>query len=252
MRLKLTIDRGNTAVKAALWAEDGSMVSIVKGDDDLPAGDLAETVRERYLKDGDSFAAIAWCSVVASDHAEDEASLCGLADKVVELRPTEGLGVEIAYLTPQTLGADRLAAALGAVEIAGTGRPILVSDIGTAVTYDYIAPGGRYLGGNIAPGIDLRLRALAAFTDALPAVSVEGGDIPLWGRTTAEAMRSGAVRGVAAELAYYHAAAGEKCIAVLTGGSAELLANENILTFDYTHDPYLVHKGLYSIIKDEN
>ncbi|MBP3536941.1 MAG: hypothetical protein J6J93_05300, partial [Muribaculaceae bacterium] len=99
MRLKLTIDRGNTAVKAALWAEDGSMVSIVKGDDDLPAGDLAETVRERYLKDGDSFAAIAWCSVVASDHAEDEASLCGLADKVVELRPTEGLGVEIAYLT---------------------------------------------------------------------------------------------------------------------------------------------------------
>ena len=126
-----------------------------------------------------------------------------------------------------------------------------MSDIGTAVTYDYVAPGGRYLGGNIAPGIDLRLRALAAFTDALPAVSVEGGDIPVWGRTTAEAMRSGAVRGVAAELAYYHAAAGKESIAVLTGGSAELLVNENILTFDYIHDPNLVHKGLFSIIKNE-
>ena len=65
-------------------------------------------------------------------------------------------------------------------------------------------------------------------------------------------MRSGAVRGIAAELAYYHAAAGEGALAVLTGGSAELLVNENILTFDYIHDPYLVHKGLYSIIKDEN
>lgn len=251
MRLKLTIDRGNTAVKAAVWAEDGTLIDILKCDDDQPAGDLVDEVRHRYMKEDDTIAAIAWCTVVASDHAEDEASLAGLADKVVELHSTTATGIEVAYLTPQTLGADRLAAALGAIEVAGRKRPILVSDIGTAVTYDYVAPGGRYLGGNIAPGIDLRLRALAAFTDALPAVSVEGGDIPVWGRTTAEAMRSGAVRGVAAELAYYHAAAGKESIAVLTGGSAELLVNENILTFDYIHDPNLVHKGLFSIIKNE-
>ncbi len=252
MRFKLTIDRGNTAVKSALWAEDGSLVAVVKGDATLSVGDLVEKVQREHLTADDSFAAIAWCSVVATYHADDEASLHGLADKIVELRATDDLGIEIAYLTPQTLGADRLGAALGALETVGRERPILVADIGTAVTYDHVAAGGRYMGGNIAPGIDLRLRALTAFTDALPTVTVEGGDIPAWGRTTAEAMRSGAVRGVAAELAYYYHALGKDCVAVLTGGSAKLLVNENILTFDYIHDPCLIHKGLYSIIKNEN
>ena len=239
-------------MKGAVWSADGKLIATAKGDSDLPAGALAERLAKEHLADGERFDAIAWCTVVASDHADDESSLAPLSQKVVELRHDLDLNIEIAYLTPATLGADRLAAALGAVELAGSERPILVSDIGTAVTYDYVAPGPRYLGGNIAPGIGLRLRALAAFTDALPAVTVEGGDIPVWGRTTAEAMRSGAVRGIAAELAYYHAAAGDDAIAVITGGSAELLVNENILTFDYIHDPYLVHKGLYSIIKDED
>ncbi len=65
-------------------------------------------------------------------------------------------------------------------------------------------------------------------------------------------MRSGAVRGLCAELEYYHRAAGTDTLAVLTGGSAQLLISENILTFEFIHDPYLVHRGLYSIIKDEN
>lgn len=251
MQAKLTIDRGNTAIKAALWGDDGVLLDTAVCDAEYLAGELAETMARRHLPEGTLFDAIAWCTVVASEHADDEDSLKALASNVVELKASMPLPMEVQYLTPETLGTDRIAAALGAVELAGTGRPILVADIGTAVTYDFVAPGARYLGGNIAPGIGLRLRALAAFTDALPAVSVEGGDIPVWGRTTAEAMRSGAVRGLAAELAYYHAAAGDDAIAVITGGSADLLVNENILTFDYIHDPYLVHKGLYSIIKDE-
>ena len=252
MALKLTIDRGNTAIKAALWDASGVLIASHKGDESLAAGDLARDMMQRYLAEGEVFDAIAWCTVVASEHADDEASFGGTAQKIVELNHTTPINMTVGYLTPQTLGADRLAAALGALAIAGDSRPLLVSDIGTAVTYDYISPGRRYAGGNIAPGIDLRLRALAAFTDALPAVNVEGGDIPLWGRTTAEAMRSGAVRGLAAELAYYHAAAGNDALAVITGGSAELLVNENILTFDFIHDPYLVHKGLFSIINHEN
>lgn len=251
MHVKLTIDRGNTAIKAALWAADGALLHTETGDESLPAGDLVDHIVRNELHADDTLDAIAWCTVVASEHADDEASLVGLAPTVRELTHDTPLNLDIAYLTPQTLGADRIAAALGAIAIAGDKRPLLVSDIGTAVTYDFVAPGRRYLGGNIAPGIMLRLRALAAFTDALPAVTVEGGDIPLWGRTTAEAMRSGAVRGIAAELAYYHEAAGDAALAVLTGGSAELLVNENILTFDYIHDPYLVHKGLFSIIQHE-
>lgn len=251
MRAKLTLDRGNTAIKAAAWSADGQLLDTFKGDESLPAGDLVAVMEQRLLEPGEHFEAIAWCTVVASEHADDSASLESLAATVVELTAKTPMPLTISYRTPETLGSDRLAAALGARHLVGGNRPLLVSDIGTAVTYDYVED-QRYVGGNIAPGIDLRLRALAAFTDALPAVSAQGGDIPLWGQTTSEAMRSGAVRGIAAELAYYHAAAGHKALAVLTGGSAELLVNENILTFDYIHDPYLVHKGLYSIIKDEN
>jgi len=252
MALKLTIDRGNTAIKAALWDASGMLIATQKGDESLAAGDLARDMQQQYLSKGELFDAIAWCTVVASEHADDEASFGNTARHIIELNHNTAVNMTVGYRTPQTLGADRLAAALGALAVAGDSRPLLVSDIGTAVTYDFIAPGRLYAGGNIAPGIDLRLRALAAFTDALPAVNVEGGDIPLWGRTTAEAMRSGAVRGLAAELAYYHAAAGEDALAVLTGGSAELLVSENILTFDFIHDPYLVHKGLFSIINHEN
>ncbi|MDE6206799.1 MAG: type III pantothenate kinase [Muribaculaceae bacterium] len=253
MKVKLTIDRGNTAIKCAAWNSDGTIVATRKGDESLPAADLVRLMaREVFGNPDEMFDSIAWCTVVASEHADDEASLQEIGvPHLVELKASMPLPVNIAYLTPATLGADRVAAALGAIEIAGDSRPLLVSDIGTAVTYDYVAD-RTFRGGNIAPGIDLRLRALAAFTDALPAVSVSGGDIPLWGRTTAEAMRSGAVRGIAAELAYYHAAAGEEALAVITGGSAEVLVNEHILTFEYIYDPYLVHRGLYSLIKDED
>lgn len=248
----ITIDRGNTAIKAALWDGSGVLVATLRGDAERPAGDLAANIAEAFMADDDTVDAIAWCSVVPADHADDEASLATAAPMVRELTTATVSDLTIGYLTPETLGADRVAAVLGALALAGDERPLLVVDIGTAVTYDFVAPRRRYLGGNIAPGIDLRLRALAAFTDALPAVKVEGGDIPLWGRTTAEAMRSGAVRGIAAELEYYHRAAGSKALAVVTGGAAKLLVDENILTFDYIHDPYLVHRGLYSFIQHEN
>ena len=250
MDVKLTIDRGNTAIKAALWSSDGSIIGACKGDESLPAGELAKSLLARAGVQ--TAAAAVYCSVVASDRADDLESLGPLCRCLTDLNADTPMPLSIQYQTPATLGADRIAAALGALAIAGPERPLLVSDLGTAVTYDFVAPGGIYMGGNIAPGIDLRLRALAAFTDALPAVSSEGGPTPVWGGTTAEAMRSGAVRGVAAELEYYHHAAGPDALAVLTGGSAQLLIDKNILTFDYIHDPYLVHKGLYSIIKDEN
>lgn len=249
MEVRLTIDRGNTAIKGALWGSDGAMLCTLKGDSTRPAADLA---RELCRLGGVEPTGLltAYCTVVASDRADDLTSLEPVCSRIVDLNASTPMPLTIDYRTPATLGADRIAAALGAIAVSGTDRPLLISDIGTAVTYDYVAPGARYMGGNIAPGIDLRLRALAAFTDALPAVSPEGGDIPLWGTTTAEAMRSGAVRGVGAELEYYHRAAGDGTLAVLTGGSAKLLTDSDILTFDYIHDPYLVHKGLYSIIRD--
>lgn len=248
MNYKLTIDRGNTAIKGALWDADGKIIVAARGDESLPAGALlSQLITQAALPEDIAVDAI-YCSVVASDRAEDLDSLSPKCSRLVNLDYNTPMPLTIAYDTAETLGADRIAAAMGAIAIAGSDRPLLVSDIGTAVTYDYIKPGRIFHGGNIAPGIDLRLRALAAFTDVLPAVSPEGGDIPLWGRSTATAMRTGAVRGLVAELEYYHRAAGKDTLAVLTGGSAEFLIKNDLITFDYIYEPFLVHKGLHSII----
>lgn len=257
MEFDLTIDRGNTAIKGALWRPDGAIAVAAKGDASLPAGVLAAELLQQACTAATIGTAI-YCSVVVSDRADDLDSLKPLCGKLIDLNSKTPVPIAISnYATPGTLGADRIAAACGAIAVAGTERPLLISDMGTAITYDTIdldsmGRATTYLGGNIAPGIDMRLRALAAFTDALPAVSADGGEIPLFGYTTATAIRSGAVRGVVAELEYYHRAAGSKALAVLTGGSAEFLVKNKLVTFDYIYEPFLVHKGLYSIIRHLN
>lgn len=247
MELNLTIDRGNTAIKGALWAPDGSLVASRKGDADRPAGELAAALAAEF-NGSQPIARAIYCSVVASDREDDLETLAPLCNNLIELSSQTPLPFSIGYRTPQTLGADRIAAIAGALAVAGDSRPLLVADLGTAATYDFVATGRRYIGGNIAPGVDLRLRALRAFTDALPMVHADG-ETPVWGTSTDEAMRAGAVRGVCAELEAYHRQAGPDALAVLTGGSARLLAEKGYLTFDYILDPCLVHKGLNAIIK---
>ncbi len=105
------------------------------------------------------------------------------------------------YSTPDTLGTDRLAAAVGAHAKAG-GRTALVIDVGTCITYDLVTAAGEYLGGNISPGPTMRLRALNAFTDKLPLVERKG-DTPLLGSSTETAIRSGVMRGMEHEINGY-------------------------------------------------
>ena len=79
------------------------------------------------------------------------------------------------YSTPETLGTDRLASVTGAFYEAmkhNNDEPtdVLVIDMGTAITYDIIDAAGNYLGGNISPGVAMRLKALHHFTEKLPLV----------------------------------------------------------------------------------
>jgi type III pantothenate kinase len=152
--------------------------------------------------------------------------------------------LKIDYATPHTLGEDRIAAAVGAWSLF-PGENSLVVDMGTAVTYDLVSADGHFKGGNIAPGIGMRLRSLHSFTARLPEVGGYG-DTPLLGTDTATAMRAGAVRGVVGEIAYYRAMLPVDTRIVLTGGWAHRV-NE-FLDFEATIDPCLVTKGLLSIL----
>ena len=122
---------------------------------------------------------------------------------VISLNDDPGLRIPLTidYLTPETLGRDRIAAAVGARTLR-RGAPLLVIDAGTAITYDLVLASGRYLGGNISPGLTTRFRALNYYTRRLPLVH-ERDDVPRLGTTTETAILSGVVRGIVYEMNGY-------------------------------------------------
>lgn len=247
MELKLTIDRGNTTMKGGVWDTSGRLVGSEVFAPELSAGEAASALLRAYAPGAEAFASAAYCSVVGRRRSSDLESLQTLAQRVANVDANTPMPMRIEYATPGTLGADRLAAALGAIALAGYDTPLLVADIGTAATFDFVAPGGVYAGGNIAPGIGMRLKALHSYTAALPEPETDG-PVPAWGKSTDEALRSGAFRGIAAELEYYRRQAGPEAKAILTGGGAEYILENKLLSFDSLYDPHLVLRGLNSII----
>lgn len=244
MDVYITIDRGNTALKAALWDASGKLLrnNVCFDGAATPQGQV-----QALLAPGQRIAGVAYCTVVTHRRAQDLAELATLGVAPLDVTGESHLPLRVCYNSVSTLGADRVAAACGALHYAA-GRPVLVADIGTAVTYDFVDAAGCYLGGNIAPGISMRLQALHSHTCALPCVEPRG-KAPVWGACTDEALRSGTLRGVAAELEYYRRHAGPEALTVLTGGSVPILAAARVIDFDYIHDPCLVHLGLYSILR---
>jgi type III pantothenate kinase len=93
---------------------------------------------------------------------------------------------------PSDVGADRLVNALAAGRLHGT--PAVVVDFGTATTLDCVAADGAYVGGAIAPGLELGLEALAARTAKLPRIELRAPDRAI-GRDTVSAMQAGTVFG---------------------------------------------------------
>ncbi len=96
------------------------------------------------------------------------------------------------YATPHTLGFDRLAAAVGGASLF-PGEPVLVIEAGTCIKYELVVD-GVYQGGIIAPGIQMKAKALHTFTAKLPLVVPEPDvEVPLTGNTTEQALLSGIV-----------------------------------------------------------
>ncbi|MBU2651162.1 MAG: type III pantothenate kinase [Bacteroidetes bacterium] len=115
-----------------------------------------------------------------------------------ELDENTHLPLQIGYSTPETLGKDRLAAAV-AGHMLYPDNDVLVIMAGTCLTYDFVNKQGVYSGGAISPGMKMRFRALHEFTDKLPLCKTKD-NIPLTGTTTHESIQSGVVNGMLAEI----------------------------------------------------
>ena len=239
MSLKLTIDQGNSAAKVALW-DDGELL------DQIVEPTITCAHMKRFLAPYGRPANAMLCSVSAKESRLTDI-IAKYADNVSRLTNSTPLPITIDYRTPSTLGTDRIAAAVGAWA-SFAGQPLLVVDAGTAVTYDAVTADGHFVGGNIAPGMRMRLDALHRYTARLPLVEVPrtiAYDTFL-GFDTPSAMILGAVYGIVGAISYYRAHLPAGTHTVLSGGWAKELSK--LIDFDVTVDTDLVSRGLNRII----
>lgn len=232
----LTIDQGNSSAKVVVWHNDEPI-----GEHYFESLSVAHI--ESLINIHGIDAAI-YCSVAAvgTDIMNSLSQKCHLAIELTHLTP---MPITIGYATPHTLGRDRIATAVGA-QCRFPGTTVLVVDMGTAVTYDVVDSNACFIGGNIAPGVNMRLEAMHHFTARLPIVD-PNGDLPTWGYDTTTAMRAGAINGVVAEIEHYYGQlpAGSKVI--ITGGWAQAISP--LLSIDHEIDPLLVNRGLNCILR---
>lgn len=160
------------------------------------------------------------------------------------------------YDTPETLGQDRLAAAVGAKALCPD-ENLLIIDAGSAITYDYVSSEGVYMGGNIAPGVKMRFTMLQRMTKKLPLVeAAEGELIPLFGKNTRDAIAAGVLRGVAYEVKGYMRTLSGKVphyVTYMTGGNAPMILSSvrpsRTEERHLRHEKHLVLIGLNEILE---
>lgn len=166
----------------------------------------------------------------------------------INLSATTPLPLINKYKTPETLGSDRIANAVAGGFLFPE-KNVLIIDAGTCIKYDFVNNKNQYLGGSIAPGMEMRFKALHQFTGKLPLV---GYDHPedFIGNSTLTAVQSGVIRGMTAEIQgisalYKKRFKGLKII--LTGGDVFRFADDLNLSIFAAAD--LVNMGLNEIIR---
>ena len=186
-------------------------------------------------------------SAVVNLPAEAESRLQSLPCPVLRFTADTPIPLHNSYRTPSTLGTDRLAAAVGAWQRC-PGRPLLVIDAGSCITFDLVTSAGEYLGGNISPGIHARLRAVGDYFPRLPHVPA-AGPVPEIGYDTDTAIRSGVIEGVRHEIEGYIAAFRQKypdLMVFLTGG--DVFRFDDPAKSDIIADHFLLPRGLNYIL----
>lgn len=239
--MNLCIDLGNSCTKLGIF-DNGKLV--------------CDKLYKNFVKEdlSDLFQTYAIRHCILSSVIETDTSLVNYIKSCVKtfiwLDHTVKLPIENLYKTPNTLGNDRLAAAVGA-NFLYPNRNLLIIDIGSAITYDLVNAQNQYVGGNIAPGVKMRLNALHAYTQRLPLVNIkEHPDYGLIGQDTEEAIANGVMNGIIFEIEGYYkhlCRSHSNVLTFLTGGNLYYFHNRlKITTFV---EIFLVLIGLNRILE---
>lgn len=241
----LAIDVGNTSTTLALVENGraGAVHAVRGGIEDLAAVERAVNAIIKVARpEGAALSSVVpavnrrWCKLISR--------IAG--DEPLVIDHTVRLSVHVDYPRPETIGADRLANACGAVHLYGA--PVIVADFGTALTFDVINSDNAYTGGVIAPGLPLMTDYLADRTALLPLINPRGRCERV-GRSTEGAMRIGArigYRGMVREITDHLMQGGGTREASLcaTGGFAAWVLKGSGLAYRIEPDLTLIGIGV--------
>src|ERR671913_869225 len=248
------LDIGNTNITVGLFRAGALLATRRAATNGRATTDELDLLLDGLLRlDGIAMAdldAIAAASVVPALTGAIEA-IAERRDRPLLIAGPGTVPLAVRVDRPGEVGADRLCNALAAARLHGT--PAIVVDFGTATTLDCVAADGAYVGGAIAPGLELGLEALAARTAKLPRIELRAPDQAI-GRDTVSAMQSGTVFGyqalaagllarVRVELADANDVVPADVRAILTGGLSAAPWARALEGIDAI-DPDLTLKGL--------
>lgn len=219
---------------------------------------LAELVSLAGLKLG-GFKGVVLASVVPSlTKAWREMSRASLDNEAVVVEYGVAIGLPIRYEHPQEVGADRIANALAASRLHG--NPVIVVDFGTATTFDVVSPEGEYVGGAIAPGLQISAEALFKEAARLAEVELSAPSSVIGTNTRASlqagilfgkaAMVDGLIRRIKVELEIVSNDPAPEPRVVATGGLADLVVP--LCDTPMEVSPFLTLRGLHMIFKDQS
>lgn len=237
--MNLIIDLGNTQTKAAVFSDRELIQKFVF---DKNAYTELKKLRDQFKDIQYSIIS----SVISGD--EDIKAFLHKETQCIELNPQTVLPFSILYKTPETLGKDRLAAVAGAIAHYPQ-KPILVIDAGTCLKYNFITHRSEFIGGAISPGVQMRYKALHAFTDKLPELSKETNFDLIIGDSTQTSMMSGVQQGALFEVngyIQYFKQQNTEGIVIATGGDLSFLVDG--LKNSIFAAPDLILNGLNEIL----
>jgi type III pantothenate kinase len=195
----LAIDVGNTNTVLGLFAGDQLVSSWRTKTDSRETADELALKFKAILSDAPDITGIALCSTVPAVLREMRTMLNNYYQDVPQVIVEPGIKTGVPVLTdnPKEVGADRIVNSLAAFTLYG--GPAIVVDFGTSTNLDVISAKGEFLGGALAPGIEISIDALASRAAQLRKVELVAPRNVI-GKNTVEALQSGAVYGFAGQV----------------------------------------------------
>ncbi len=224
--MNLIIDIGNTLTKTACFNKNQLFNEVVYSYENSLV-DYEYAILE-YLENNKShFNYALICDVAKKDHFIHQWMINNHKHAFI-LDQTIKIPIENRYKSPETLGYDRLALAVGANHLYPEHNNLIIS-CGTCITYEFINAQKQYIGGAISPGLHMRFKALHHYTAKLPLISEISPSPELIGTNTNASIKSGVINGMCFEIEgvinkYSHLYPALKVI--LTGGDIKYFADE--------------------------